>query len=151
MEAKAKVKGDPLGGGMPEPMTTQILGEETIKQIRAANIAFPDDESIAKWKKVYNRIFVMIFADRRVCVVRPIQRSELKIITEKMRTMGQDVASPPEDMQAHEEELSHMCLLYPEMTLEQMRTTADAGLAPTIYSTVLVISGFQLAEDPIEL
>lgn len=166
MEQKKETQTDPI----PEEITDANVRAE----VRSAGIDLPEDNILDEWIKLYRRIFLLPFVDKSICIIRPITRGEMKRLTSQFRARiaerpspltgspmlseEQTVAAPGvqnnatvEDTQLHEEELAAAGLLFPSLTVEELGDTAPAGWAPTIYTAILQVSGFQLADDPIQI
>ena len=99
-------------------------------------------EQVQGWKDKYKSIYVLFFEDEPY-IVRGISRQEWRLINAKtINTRNEELAL--------EEQIAKNTILYPETELNPT-DPACAGLASTIYQTVLRLSKFEPDLPPIRL
>ena len=99
-------------------------------------------QNLDDWKSKYKKIYVLFFDDEPV-IVRGISRQEWRLINSK------PVTSRNEELNV-EDQIAKQTILFPQNALDPM-DPSSAGLASTVFKTVLQLSKFEPDLPPIRL
>lgn len=99
----------------------------------------PTRRVVEEWKKIYGTVYFTPFDDG-VFIWRTLNRPEYRRLIEDKKLSTMD----------REEEMTNICLLYPKLTMEEIKTD-NAGRASTLAEMIMAKSSFVAQSAPIKL
>lgn len=96
----------------------------------------PDEEKVEGWKRKFRRVRILPMSEKEVYFIRPIKRSEYKILVDSAKTAGGE----DPDLFLRESIVSK-CVLWPLMDTAQF-SDSYAGTVDAVYNVIMDASNF---------